>query len=212
MRVIEATSSTPIIRDMTHSLDEDRVCLRWRWPDGVQAVYIHKASAADTTVDKVPAEDDLKLYTREEYKASGGYRERLEEIGQVLYTVYACLMEDDELELVHQQDGRNRLVLNAGRARIYYTISQKNSLFRKYKSIQIQVMAETAIAKDVLCYVKKQGSYPASKEDGTVYHFLQDFAPGKNVLPVIEVGKSDYVRLFFTDGRKYGQFYELIAQ
>lgn len=212
MRVIDATSSTPIIRDMTHSLDEDRVCLRWRWPDGVQAVYIHKASAADTAVDTVPAEDDLKLYTREEYKASGGYRERLEEIGQVLYTVYACLMEDDELELVHQQDGRNRLVLNAGRARIYYTISQKNSLFRKFKSIQIQVMAETAIAKDVLCYVKKQGSYPASKEDGTVYHFLQDFAPGKNVLPVIEVGKSDYVRLFFTDGRKYGQFYELIAQ
>ncbi|MBU5670638.1 beta-mannanase [Paenibacillus brevis] len=212
MRVIDATSSTPAIRDMTHSLDEDRVCLRWRWPEGVQAVYIHKGPVSDSAADRIPDEEDLKLYTREEYKASGGYRDRLEEIGQVQYTVYAGLMEEDELELVLQQDGRNRLTVNAGRARIFYTISQKNNLFRKYKSIQIQVMAEAAVAKDVLCYVKKQGGYPANKEDGTVYHFLHDFVPGKNILPVIEVGKNDYVRLFFTDGRKYGQFYELIAQ
>lgn len=213
MRVIEATSSTPIIRDMTHSLDEDRVCLRWRWPEGVQAVYIHKGPVVSAgAAGRMPDEADLKLYTREEYKASGGYLDRLEEIGQVQYTVYAGLMEEDELELVFQQDGRNRLTVNAGRARIFYTISQKNSLFRKYKSIQIQVMAEAAVAKEVLCYVKKQGGYPANKEDGTVYHFLHDFVPGKNTLPVIEVGKNDYVRLFFTDGRKYGQFYELIAQ
>lgn len=213
MRVIDATSSTPIIRDMTHSLDEDRVCLRWRWPEGIQAVYVHKGlPVAQGAVEEVPDEADLKLYTREEYKASGGYRDRLEEIGQVQYTVYAGLIEEDELELVLQQDGRNRLTVNAGRARIFYTISQKNSLFRKYKSIQIEVMAETAIAQDVLCYVKKQGGYPANKEDGTMYQFLHDFAAGKNILPVIEVGKNDYVRLFFTDGRKYGQFYELIAQ
>ncbi|MEK5480157.1 beta-mannanase [Paenibacillus sp. FSL R5-0407] len=211
MRVIDAAPSTPLIREMNYSLDEDWICLRWRWPEGVQAVYIHKCPA-DGSLDTLPAETDLKLYTREEYKANGGYRERLDGIGRVLYTVYGCLTADDELQLIHQQDGQNRLVMNAGRARIYYSVTQKNSLFRKYKSIQIQVMTETALGKDVLCYVKKQGGYPAGKEDGTVYHFLQDFAPGRNVLPVIEVGKGDYVRLFFTDGRKYGQLYELIAE
>lgn len=211
MRVIDPQATTPSIREMTYSLDEDWICLRWRWPEGVQAVYIHKAPA-DEAGDLVPPDVDLKLYTREEYKANGGYRERLDGIGRMLYTVYGCLIEDEELLLIHQRDDRNRLTVNAGRARIYYTVTQKSGLFRKYKSIQIQVKPETAISKDVLCYVKKQGGYPTSKEDGTVYHFLQDFAPGKNVLPVIEVGKDDYVRLFLTDGRKYGPLYELIAE
>ncbi|MNN38378.1 hypothetical protein D3C81_1523740 [compost metagenome] len=101
---------------------------------------------------------------------------------------------------------------STGRAKIRYSITHKSGLLRKYKTVQISVLSEVEIPKEALCYVKKQGNYPVSIEDGTVYPFLRDFPSGRSTLPVIEVGKNDYVRLFFTDGPKYGRLYELIPE
>ncbi|MCE5170584.1 beta-mannanase [Paenibacillus profundus] len=211
MQYIDADSTTPVIRGLSHSVDEDRCTLRWLWPDGVQAVYIHKTNA-DERMNEQPPTAGLKLYTKDEYKANNGYYDRIEGIGRLVYTVYACVMTSGETRLILQPDGENRIVMSTGKANIYFTIRQKSGLFKKYKTVQIQVTAEVPVAQDVLCYVKKQGGYPANKEDGTVYPFVESFAPGRNVLPVIEIGKDDYIRLFFTDGRLYGQLYELIPE
>lgn len=211
MQYIEADSTAPVIRGLTHGVDEDRCTLRWLWPDGVQAVYIHKAGA-DEGLDGQPPAAGLKLYTKDEYKANNGYYDRIEGIGRLVYTVYACIMTGGETRLILQPDGANRIVLSTGKAKIHVSIRQKSGLFKKYKTVQIQVRAEVPVDQDVLCYVKKQGGYPANKEDGTVYPFVEPFAPGRNVLPVIEIGKDDYIRLFFTDGRLYGQLYELIPE
>ncbi|MNI95240.1 hypothetical protein D3C73_1534800 [compost metagenome] len=74
------------------------------------------------------------------------------------------------------------------------------------------ITAEAPVPKDVLCYVKKRGGHPASKEDGVLFPFVQDFAAGRNALPPIEIAKDDFVRIFFTDGRSYGQYYELVPE
>lgn len=126
MRYAEVNASAPGITDVTSQVD-DRFCtLRWRWPDGVQAVYIHKTSAeaADMgTGDDPPI--GMKLYTREEYKSNNGYRDRLDEIGLISYTIFARLAENGETALVRQNDGVNRVMVSAGKARIYYSIQQK---------------------------------------------------------------------------------------
>lgn len=133
MRYAEVNASAPGITDVTSQVD-DRFCtLRWRWPDGVQAVYIHKTSAeaADMgTGDDPPV--GMKLYTREEYKSNNGYRDRLDDIGLISYTIFARLAENGETVLVRQSDGVNRVMVSAGKARIYYSIQQK-SLIRKTK-------------------------------------------------------------------------------
>ncbi|WP_438348017.1 beta-mannanase [Paenibacillus sp. FA6] len=211
MQYLHADSSTPVIRELVHQVDEDRCILRWLWPDGIQAVYIHRV-ASDQEVLEQPAIDSLKLYTRDEYKANNGYHERAQGIGGWVYTVFACWLDNDESVLILQEDGQNRKVVSTGRARIIYSIKQKQRLFQKYKTIQMRVTTEVPISKDVICYVKKQGSYPSNKSDGTVYPFVQHFNPGRNVLPEIEVGKNDFIRLFFTDGPKYGQLYELMPE
>lgn len=213
MRFAEANASTPLITDVISQVD-DRFCtLRWRWPDGVQAVYIHKTSAeeADLGTEDVPP-IGMKLYTREEYKSNNGYRDRLEEIGLLSYTIYARLAENGETVLVRQSDGANHVVVSAGKARIYYSIQQKKALFGKQKTVHMVITAEVPVARDILCYVKKRGGHPAGKEDGILFPFVQDFAPGRNVLPPIEIGKDDFVRIFFTDGRKYGLYYELVPE
>lgn len=211
MQYIHADLDTPIIRELVHQMDEDRCILRWRWPEGIQAVYIHCA-ASDEALLAQPAIHSLKLYTRDEYKANNGYHERVQGIGGRVYTVFACSMDRGEPALILQEDGQNRKAISTGRARIKYSIKQKHGLFQKNKTIQMRVTTEVPVAKDVLCYVKKQGSYPSNKSDGTVYPFVQHFEAGKTILPAIEVGKNDFVRIFFTDGPTYGQLYELMPE
>ncbi|MGG4552437.1 beta-mannanase [Paenibacillus humicus] len=215
MRFIEAEEGLPLITQLSYKLDEDQCLLRWQWPEGLQAVYIDER-AADRGLygesDHAPQPGELRLYTREEYKAAGGYRDRIDQVGLVRYTVYACIMEHGEKLLIRQPGAENTVEISTGRAKIRYSIRQKSSLLRKYKTVQISVLAEVEVPKEALCYVKKQDSYPASIEDGTVYPFLRDFPAGRSTLPVIEIGKNDYVRLFFTDGRKYGRFFELIPE
>lgn len=163
MRYAEVNASAPGITDVTSQVD-DRFCtLRWRWPDGVQAVYIHKTSAeaADMgTGDDPPI--GMKLYTREEYKSNNGYRDRLDEIGLISYTIFARLAENGETALVRQNDGVNRVMVSAGKARIYYSIQQK-SLIRKTKDRTYGDYGRSARGTDVLCYVKKRGGHPAGK-------------------------------------------------
>ncbi|WP_019913384.1 hypothetical protein [Paenibacillus sp. HW567] len=211
MRYAEVDPSTPAITEVVSRV-EDRFCtLRWRWPDGVQAVCIHKASAETPDSGELPP-SGMKLYTREEYKANNGYRDRLDDIGLVEYTVYARLADNGETVLVRQPDGANRTLVSAGKARIYYSVQQKKGLFGKQKTVHMTITAEVPVSKEVLCYVKKRGGHPASKEDGVLFPFVQDFAAGRNVLPPIEIGKEDSVRIFFTDGRKYGLYYELVPE
>jgi len=211
MRYTEADGTTPIISDVTSRV-EDRICtLRWRWPDGVQAVCIYKAAAEEPEPSEHPP-SGLKLYTREEYKANNGYRDRLEEIGLVSYTLFARLSENGQTVLVRQPEGDNIIVVSAGKARIYYSILHKKGFFQKAKTVHMAITAEVPVGRDVLCYVKKRGGYPAGKDDGILFPFVQDFAAGRNILPPIEIGKEDFVRIFFTDGRKYGLFYELVPE
>lgn len=212
MQFRNADPGAPVIRSLTHQLDEDRCALRWHWPEGIQAVYIHRSLADGAVSGEEPVVDpgSLRLYTRNEYKANNGYQDRIDGVGRMAYTVYAAVIEDGETVLIRQPDGDNRTEFSTGKARVLYSIRQKSGWLQKFKSVEIKVTTEIPIPKDALCYVKKQGSYPANKDDGTMYPFVMDFAAGKNVLPVIEVGKNDYVRLFFTDGKRYGQLYELV--
>lgn len=215
MRFIHADQDSPLISELTRTMEGDLCTLRWHWPASVQAVYIRKTAADQEHIEGsnnvVPNHEGLKLYTKAEYKSNNGYHTRMDGIGRYMFTVYACQESEGGPELILQPNGGNTIEISAGKAKIHCSIKYKTGLFQKYKTIQITVTTEVPIGKDVLCYVKKQGGYPANKEDGTLYPFVSAFSSGKNTLPAIEVGKQDYIRIFFTDGRLHGQMYELIS-
>ncbi|WP_310551728.1 beta-mannanase [Paenibacillus glufosinatiresistens] len=209
MEFIEPGEGRPAVSDLKASV-EDRVCtLRWHWPKGAQAVCIAKMPEG-AGPDEPPG--GYKLYTREEYKAAGGYRDRMEEIGPVRYAVYVRLSDEEGTRLVRRPDGGDQVTVGAGKARIGYSVHRRRGLLRKSGTAQITVTAETPVDKDVLCYVKKRGGYPQDKEDGIRYPFVRDFAPGVNALPPIEIGPDDYIRLFFTDGPRQARYYELVPE
>lgn len=213
MRFVEAEGDSPRIKGLTHTLSGDRCTLQWLWPSGVEAVYIGKAEAEQAAFRGTPDLASLKLYTRAEYKSNNGYHIRLEGIGRYRFTVYIYEEGAEDGKVIWlQSDGLSELDVSASRAKIRYSVKQKTGFLQRYKTVSIQVTAEVPIAKDVLCYVKKAGGYPASKDDGMMYPFAAAFASGRNVLPPIEVGKQDFVRVFFTDGPRFAQLYELVPE
>lgn len=211
MRIDNQALESRQIRGLAGKVNNNRCTLQWLWPAEVEAVYIHK-TRADLPHDEPASLQGMKLYTKDEYKANNGYHDRLEDIGAVRYTIYVTELSAGETILYRQQEGSNQHTVRGAKAKIYYSIQYKSGLFKKHKTVQIQVMSEVPLAKDVLCYVKKQGGPPARLEDGTLYPFVEDFPPGRTVLPAIEIGKDEMIRLFFTDGRHYGQLFELIPE
>lgn len=209
------------IHGLTGQAQNGLCTLRWLWPRDAEAVYIEKVTQMSAVGEEGYSQSDqpdsapasLRLYTKEEYKANNGsYTERVDHFGRMTYTVYLTYEEQGETVLVRQPDGQNTIELSAGKAKIYYSIKQQGTWFGKRKTVRIEVHAEVPIPKEVLCYVKKEGGYATNKDDGIIYPFAAPFQAGRNELPAIEVGKNEYVRLFFTDGRTYGQMYELILE
>ncbi|WP_233455234.1 hypothetical protein [Paenibacillus elgii] len=189
---------------------EGECLLTWHWPKEINYVYIDSFEDGGEQPPDGLDPKRLKLFTREEYKAKNGYRARVDFTGPYFYRIYPCVMLEGRLTPLSQRDGDNLTRVSGGRGKIRYGIKYGGGWFSKYKTVQIRLFCEIPVPREALCYVKKEGAAPRNKEDGTFYPFMNDFPPGRTELPPIEVGKNDYIRLFFTDGPIYGERFELI--
>ncbi|WP_058301502.1 hypothetical protein [Gorillibacterium timonense] len=202
--------------------------LTWNWPAGLPFVYLlgfvpGEGSEASTwellstggssdgaSFGTYPPRERLKLYTREEYKANGGYRKHLDRYGSYAYRIYPGERRDGVIQVYAQQDDGNSTMFSMGKAKIHCTVKYKANWFSKGKVARMTVTPEVFVPKEALCYVKKTGAMPQSVQDGTAYPLLSDLQPGPNALPDIEIGKDDFIKLFFTDGKVYGEAFDLI--
>jgi len=209
---IEEAAATSHISGIAYTLQDGECTLTWQWPENVHAVYIYSYSVDhELSIEERPAKS-MKLYTREEYKSAKGYRERLEAIERHGYIVYPCVRQEGKLVAIKQEDEDNRIQFSAGKAIIRYGIHYRKGLFSKRQSVRIQITSEVHVKKEVLCFVKKEGNLPLHKDDGITYPFVHDFEPGRNEMSEIEIQKNEFIKLFFTDGKKYGQIYELMPE
>jgi len=201
------------IKDVVCQLQEGEYVINWHWAEGVPCVYVHRSGYDEPfDVNRIDDEAAFKLYTREEYKANKGLREKNEGIGRYTYRIFPCRLENGKPVMLVPAGEAHIVHVRTGKAKIYYSFKRGRSWFSPYQSLQIRIFSEIPVPKDVLCYVKKEGSPPTAKDDGTQYAFIRDLQAGVNLLPEIEIRKKDVIRLFFTDGKKYGEWYELIPE
>jgi hypothetical protein len=193
-------------------VQDGEAILTWQWPKDLEYVCIR--SYRDPMDGSLPELDPrtFKLYTREEYKVNSGYRARVNYIGLQYYRIYPCMMRDGVLTVLRQANDNNFVQISGGKANIRFSIKYSNRLFSKMKRVDIRLFCEMPVDREALCYVKKQEGYPTSVSDGVVYPFNRDFSAGPNILPPIEINKNEFVKLFFTDGKRYGSVYELIPE
>jgi len=200
------------IKELKSSIQDTEVLLTWFWPKEIDFVYIYKAGADKLQETTAVEERDLKLYTREEYKANKGYIGRLDAIGRYAYRILPGQRRDGKLYTFSQENENNLIYITGGRAKIYFSISYKNKLFQARKKARMSIITELPLEKELLVYVKKSGGVPISIDDGTVYPFVREFHSGKTIPPEIEIDKHEFIRIFFSDGKKSAQSYELIPQ
>lgn len=212
MKLMEFCNENYGIYDVTSQMDRDRFSIRWRWPEGIDIVYILQADILNESPMENISERNVKLYTKEEYREFNGYVKTIKDIGQYKFIIFPAIQENEDIILLKQDNGINEIIISTGKPEISYEIKEiKNfkSLFSREKTIEIIINSEVALNKDVLCYVKKQGSYPVSKEDGICFDFIDNIHAGINIMPDINIGKDEYIRVFIKDIDKYGNAYSL---
>ncbi|WP_142305355.1 beta-mannanase [Neobacillus jeddahensis] len=200
------------IKEIRTTVRDSEVHLTWFWSKEIDFVYIYKAPADEVKPINEITEQDIKLYTRDEYKVNRGFRGRLDGIGRYAYRIFPGQKHNGILSIYQQTNDNNLIYLSGSKAKIYFSITYKNKLLQPKKRVQMSIMTELALDKDLLVYVKKRGAPPLSIEDGTVYPFVRDFPAGKTMQPEIVVGKEEYIRIFFSNGRKSAESFELIPE
>lgn len=211
MRVIEFSNSSEI-SDMSYDLDKEKFSIKWKWPKDIDIVYLLKTnSLEDFTLDNIN-ENNVKLYTKEEYKEFNGYCEVIKEINQYRYWIFPAIESEGDIALIKQDNGKNEIIVSTGKPEVLYEIREIKSFasfFSKEKTLEIAIYSEAPLRKDVLCYVKKYGGNPVNKEDGICFDFINNIQAGKNTMPQIIVDKNEYVKVFIKDVDKYGNAYNL---
>ncbi len=210
MDFVKPQSKSEMINDVSAELHDDELILRWKWPQNVSYVLIYKTTAHDKVSPDKITEHNSKLYTREEYINENGYHEKIMAINLFTYAVFSYLRIEGKTMLVDQEEADNQITIATGRSNVYYSINTKRRLFSRRKAVQMVIRTEMNINKDVLCYVIKEGGHPVNREDGRIYPFAQNFRAGRNVLPDIDINANEYIKIFFTDGKRYGEIYNLI--
>ena len=200
------------IKDIKKTVRDTEVHLTWFWSKEIDFVYIYKAPAEHVKPLSDLDEHDLKLYTREEYKANQGYLGRINTIGRTAYRILPCQKRDGKLIVFNQENDDNLIYISGSKAMIYFSITYKNKLFQARKKVRMSIMTELPLEKELLVYVKKSGGVPVSIDDGTVYPFVREIPAGKTVPPEIEIDRNEFVRIFFSDGGESAHNYELIPQ
>ncbi|HHX59206.1 MAG TPA: hypothetical protein GX707_00465 [Epulopiscium sp.] len=206
MEIVEITEEEYKIKDISYTIKNDDCIIRWKWPNQVDYVSVVKKLVGQ----EVDPREAGKLYTKEEYKAQNGYKEKIEHIGKFDYTIYPYLPGYYERTLGKQLDEENKIIIITGKINTYYSVLEKPKWFSNKKLIKITIQAEHSIPKEMFCYVKKKGSYPASKEDGIMFQFIEDIKPGQNKFAEIEVDKDEFIKIFLADGKKFGDIHSLI--
>ncbi|WP_160722757.1 hypothetical protein [Bacillus sp. USDA818B3_A] len=200
------------IKEMKSTVNDSDVHVSWHWQNEIEFVYVYKTAADLLKPNHQILASELKLYTREEFKANQGLIFRLDKPGSIALRILPGKKVDNRLIIVNQEDERNLLYINGLKSRIYFSITYKQKLFQTRKKVKITIISELPIDKEQLVYVKKRGSIPLSVDDGTIYPFVRDFSSGKTVLPEIEINKHEFIQIFLSKGKQTAQIYELIPE
>jgi hypothetical protein len=198
------------IRDITCTIRNSEIHLTWYWPKAVNFVYLYKAESGKLCQAAELTMADLRLYTREEYKANQGYIGKLDTIGKASYQIFPCQKDNGKLRIFSQENDKNLITISGHKAKVYFSIAYKNKFMQKRKTVKMAIMTELPLDKELLCYVRKRDSVPISLEDGTWFPYIRDFPAGETYLPEIEIDKNEYIRIFLNEGKNLAEKYELI--
>lgn len=156
------------IRDICAVNDSDCLRLTFRWPVGVEQVYVFRTDTTDFDITTAAA-DGGKLLTLHEYKRRGGYIQAREP-GIFTYFIYPFLRNGGRDVCVLQTGTAHSLTCRTGFTTIRGKICKKWSPFDgDFVTYALTLQGDYPIPGETLCYVKSPG--------GTVYPLYEAIGP-----------------------------------
>ncbi|MEN6313234.1 MAG: hypothetical protein ABFD25_03180 [Clostridiaceae bacterium] len=216
MEYREKDSETEQIRDISFCINGEDITFKWKWPEGIDYAYVYKTNGIRPVLYEEVTGENARLYTKEEYKKRNGYHEKVKTIDLFTYAIFPGAYEGGKKLLIVQDGKNNQIVVATGKTNIYYSIVTRRNmisrLFSKRKVIQLKIKTDVPVSREALCYVVKSGSYPTNRDDGRFFPFPQDFPPGNNALPEIEIKDNEFIRIFLTDSVKFSEIFNLVRE
>lgn len=199
MRVIFTGDLQKCVRQLKCHFETGQIRLSFLWPMGIEQVYVFKTGACFDV--RSASSSEGRLFTLQEYKRLGGYVEPRPS-GAFVYRVYPFVREDGEDVLLLSDE--EAAVEVCGQIPIQFSILEKTGFFGRSKVFTICLLSQQVVESDVLCYVKKEGSYPADVSDGKLYFFGARLEAGQRAVWDVKAKKNEYVRIFVRDPDKAG--------
>ena len=212
MKTIITDDPQATIRQLKCHMEAGQMRLTFLWPIDCEQVYIFKTEGPFNIAEINPAVG--RLFTLQEYKKQGGYTEPRPS-GAFVYRIFPFVREGvEDFAIVYTgtsdlENAGNEVdneIEVTGQIPIEFSISEKTGFLSKEKKYTVTLLSQQTVAGDVLCYVKKEGSYPQSVEDGKIYFFGDGLRASVKGKWEIKTKKNEYIRLFVRDPDKTGVY------
>ena len=197
MNTITTNNPNDTITQLKHHMEPGQMRITFLWPEDVEQVYIFKTSAHENHNFSAQTAQDGKLFTLQEYKKQGGYT-CPRPSGSFVYRIYPFIKKEGKDFIVVCDDIDNYIEVT-GQIPINFCITEKKGFLNKHKTYTVTLTAQQSIPGDVLCYVKKENTYPVSPTDGIMYFFGDGLVAGSTGKWDVKVKKNEYIRVFVRD-------------
>ena len=189
-----------------------QLSLEWGWPEGAEKALVSyrmdrfPTGATDSSASQV-------LINRENNVENGGYIIHKVIEGNYYFCVY-IVAEYDQKTIF--SEGTRRLVVNKKPSEIFYEIKHRKTILGKLKGVELILSTtDKEVNLPQLVLVCKHGNMPLQKSDGeTIFQTdYQTISLDKQVvleLPVENISKNMYVKLFFLDDSN-SKLYRIIS-
>lgn len=206
MRVIHTDDPKCAISQLKCHMEVGQMRLTFMWPEGTEQVYVFKAAGSFNGDFNIENAGPGQLFTLQEYKQNGGYIAPRPS-GAFVYYIYPFVREGGvDNVIVYSGDNTGNVVEVTGQIPIQFSISEKSGFLSRDKVYTVTLLSHQSLAEDVLCYVKKAGSYPADAGDGTMYFFGDKLVAGMAGRWEIRTKKDEYIRVFVRDPEMAGVY------
>lgn len=211
-RIIFTEDDIPEVTFVKADTKYGQLSLEWGWPDGTEKVLISYRTdrfpigASDSCASQI-------LINREDNAENGGYIIHKVIEGNYYFCIY-IVAEYDQKKIF--SEGTRRLVVNKRPSEIFYEIRRRKTILGKLKGIELILSAtDKEVNLPQLVLVSKHGNMPLQKSDGetifqTDYQTIGLDKTAALELPVKNIGKNMYVKLFFLDDSN-SKLYRIIS-
>ncbi len=205
-------NNIPEVNFIKGEIKYNQISVEWGWPEGVNKVIVcyrmDKFPSGPLDSSAIQLEDN-----REQCDETGNYVINKAIEGNYYFCVYTVFQLEEKTIF---SQGMRRLIVNKAPWEIFYEIKIKRTLLGKLKSAELILSTnERELNLPQLVLVGKMGNMPIFKSEGeniftTDYQTLTNNNPLAYPLPIENIGRNMYVKLFFLDDNN-SKLYRIIS-